>query len=360
MSTFTLSPMQAKERLRISLRADVPCFLMGQPSSAKSSIVKQLCEEEELYLIDVRLSQLMPSDLIGLPKVNEYTLEDSSVVQMSTYATLDTFPLECTPIPEGYKGFLIFLDEANQADKYTQGAMYKLVLDRMVHTRKLHPSTRIVLAGNRMSDMAVANKISSALKTRMTWINLEINPKEFISYVEDQVAKDIWNPIVLGFLNFRPDLINNFDPKKETETYASPRSYEMLSKELNAGLLDTGSTIYRAAIVGTIGESAGIDFCAFLDVMNSLPSIQQIESDPLNTVLPDENGAKYALGAYLANKVNKSNIDKVVDYLERIDEKDLLVLAYRMILPKYPMIAQNKKVLNTLGAIRHKLSNSNP
>ena len=91
--------------------------------------------------------------------------------------------------------------------------------------------------------------------------------------------------------------------------------------------------------------------------MNSLPSLAQIEKDPLKAPLPSENGAKYALGAFLADKVNKLNVDAVVDYLERIDEKDLMVLAYRMILGRYPQLATNKKVLNSLGAIRHKLNN---
>lgn len=351
MTTMTLTPAQTKERLRISLKSNIPCFVYGQAGVGKSSIIKQLCEEEQLYLIDVRLSQLMPHDLIGLPKVIQ---EDSNFY--ATYAPFDTFPLEGCSIPKGYKGFCIFLDEANQADKYTQGALYKLALDRMVHIYNLHPETRIILAGNRLSDNAIANKISSALKTRMTWITMETNKKEFLQYVEDQVAKNKWNPIVLAFLNFRPELINNFDPKKEVETYACPRSWEFLSKELDSGLLNIGSDIYVPAIIGTIGESAGVEFNAFLQIMHGLPTISQIESDPLNAPLPKESGAKYALGAFLSDKVNSSNVNNVVEYLERIPEKDLLVLSYRMILGKYPQIATHKKVLNTLGALRHKIN----
>ena len=352
MSTMSLTPTQTKERLRISLKANIPCFIMGQPGAGKSSIIKQLCEEEKLYLIDVRLSQLMPMDLIGLPKV----IQDESGTY-ATYAPFDTFPLEGCTIPDGYKGFVIFFDEANQADKYVQGAMYKIVLDRMVHIYKLHPETRIILAGNRLSDNAVANKLSSALKSRMTWITMEINNKEYLQYVEEQVVKGNWNPIVLAFLNFRPELINNFDPKKEVETYSCPRSWEFLSKELDSGLLDTGADIYLPAILGTIGETAGSEFNAFLQIMNGLPKLQQIESNPMIAPIPQESGAKYALGAYLSDKVNRNNVDQIVDYLERIPEKDLLVLAYRMILGRYPQLATNKKVLNTLGALRHKLSN---
>ena len=358
MTTLTLSPNQAKERLRVSLKANVPCFIMGSPSTAKSYTVKQLCEEEGLYMIDIRLSQMLPMDLLGLPKVMEMPTSNGEAGAFSTYIPFDTFPLEGCKIPDGYKGFCIFFDEANQADKYVQGALYRIVLDRMVHTYKLHPETRIILAGNKLSDNAVASKMSSALKSRMTWINVDIDKKEFLQFVEDRVVKGEWNPIILAFLNFRPELINNFNPKKDVETYACGRTWEFLSKELDNGLLDLGQEIYVPAITGTIGEVASIEFTSFLQIMNSLPSIKQIETDPLKAPLPSESGAKYALGAYLAEKVNNSNVNNIVEYLERIEEKDLLVLAYRMILSRYPQIAANPKVLNTLGALRHKINNN--
>ena len=56
MTTLTLSPNQAKERLRVSLKANIPCFIMGSPSTAKSHTVRELCKEEGLYMIDVRLT----------------------------------------------------------------------------------------------------------------------------------------------------------------------------------------------------------------------------------------------------------------------------------------------------------------
>ena len=364
MSLVQLSPQQTKEALRVALKADVVAMVTGMPASGKSSIVKQLAEEEELLLIDLRLSQIQSFDLIGLPKVNDVELPDGSLTQVSTYVPMDVFPLETYTLPvnpktgKQYKGALLFLDELNSADKYVQAASYRLLLDREVgNGLKLHPDCRIIAAGNRLADNAIVHKMGTAIRSRIIHIEMTVNRKEFLTYVEDQVSQGLWSPIVLAFLNFRPELINNFDPKKDVDTFASPRTYELLSKQLMNGLLDIGSEIYLPVILGTIGESAGSEFNAFLQIMNSLPSLQQIENDPANTPLPSENGAKYALGAFLADKVNKNNVDKIVDYLERVPEKDLLVLAYRMILPRYPQIMSNKKVLNSLSAVRHKLSN---
>lgn len=364
MATFQLTQNQTKEALRMALKADVVAMVTSSPAMGKSSIIKQLAEEENLYLIDLRLSQVQQFDLLGLPKVVETKLEDGSTQYQSSYIPMDTFPLERHELPinpntnKPYSGFCLFLDELNSADKYTQAAAYRLLLDREVgNGEKLHPSCRILAAGNKMSDSAIVHKMSTAVKSRIVHIELNVNPKEFSQYVEDNVVKGLWHSAILGFINFKPELINNFDPKKDTETFSSPRTLEMLSKLLQAGILDLGKEIYRPLIIGTIGESAGVDFCAFIDVMNDFPTIQQIEANPTGTNLPLENGAKYALGTYLAGKVNKSNLDQVVTYLERLPEKDLLVLAYRMILSQFPLLATNKNVISTLGGLRHKINN---
>ncbi len=110
MTTLTLSPNQVKERLRVSLKANVPCFIMGSPSTAKSHTVRTICEEEGLYMIDVRLSQMLPMDLLGLPKVMEMPSSNGEMGAFSTYIPFDTFPLEGCQIPQGYKGFCIFFN----------------------------------------------------------------------------------------------------------------------------------------------------------------------------------------------------------------------------------------------------------
>lgn len=274
---------------------------------------------------------------------------------------MSDFPIEGEELPlkdDGtpYNGFLLFLDELNSADKYTMGAAYKLILDREVGKYRLHPKCKVIGAGNRAQDKALTNKLISPMKSRLTHIEMKLDLSEFKEFVAGQVEKGNWHPTILGFINFKPEHINNFNPDKDTTTYACPRTYEMLSKQLSAGLIDLGAEIYHTVITGIIGEQAGVDFNSFLDIMGTLPSIEKIISDPLGASLPKEAGTKWALGSYLYDKINPNNVDPIVDYIERIPEGDIKVIIYRMMIGKYPMIIQNNKVVSSMGNIKKKLA----
>ena len=346
---YVLTQNQCKEALEVALKADTPTILTGSPGIGKSAIISSIAEKYKLKLIDVRVSQLMPSDLLGFPK---------EVNGKMTYVPMDVLPLDSDPIPQGYNGFLLLLDEFNSGDKYTQAASYRLLLDRAIGNYKLHPNCLILLAGNRAIDMAVVNKLVSPIKSRITHLEMVLDLKEFKEYVLDQTVQGNWNSLVMGFINFKPDQINNFDVKTigDVTTYACPRSYEMLSKQLNAGLLNLNPEIYKNVITGIIGEDAGNDFNTYVDVAKSLPTIQQIEADPINCPMPTDVGAQWALSALLFEGINNTNAKQVATYIERIHAGDVKVVIYRTILPKFPQIAQIPEVAKSLGLMKMKLN----
>ena len=284
-------------------------------------------------------------DLAGLVNPNK---EEGNF----SYLPLDEFPLENTPLPKGKQGFMIFLDEFNSADKYTAAAAYKLLLDRMIGKHKLHPNTRIVCAGNKLTDGAITHKLGTAIQSRVTHLELEINLKEWLEWCEKESN---FHPIIHPFLSFRPELINNFDPKKEVITYSSPRTWELLSKQLNAGLLSLPKDDYVPIIIGTIGEQAGGEFIAFLEVFSKLPSIQDIEANPTGCDMPEEIGAKWALGIHLADKINPINEQAIVEYLERMIESDIKVVVYRTLSKVYPSIKLNPTLQKSMKALRNQM-----
>lgn len=344
---YKLNHEQATSALKLALEANIVAFLKSQPAMGKSSIVKQLANQMGLELIDLRLTQLQPYDLAGLVYPNK---EKDNF----KYLPLDLFPLETDAVPDGKKGWLLFLDEFNSADRYTAAAAYKLLLDREIGNYKLHSEVRIICAGNNLTDGAIANNLGTAIQSRVIHLELDLDSKQWLNWLAKQ--KD-WNNLIYTFLNFRPETINNFDPEKEVITYASPRTWELLSKQLNAGLLELKSEVYTPIIMGTVGDTAGYEFISFLEIYSTLPSIDDIIADPNNCKLPDNISAKWALGAYLANNINSSNEDSLLTYINRIKETDIRVVAQRALVKKYPQVSNNKILQKSALELRNQLAN---
>lgn len=95
-----LSPKVLKECIKTCMKARLVPFIQGSPGMGKSAIVKEIADEYGLKLIDCRLSSMEPTDLLGLPWINNGKAE---------FNPYNLFPLEDTPIPNGYEGWLLFL-----------------------------------------------------------------------------------------------------------------------------------------------------------------------------------------------------------------------------------------------------------
>ena len=64
-----MTPNELKDNLSRLVACDLQtaAMLWGPPGVGKSSIVAQVAEENNMKLVDLRLSQLAPTDLRGLP-----------------------------------------------------------------------------------------------------------------------------------------------------------------------------------------------------------------------------------------------------------------------------------------------------
>ena len=139
---MSVSMKKAAEMVKQILSVNLVPFLQGSPGIGKSAIIKEVANGAKLKVIDLRLSQCEPTDLLGLPVLSE---------KKAKYKAFDTFPLEKDKVPAGYNGWLLFLDELNSAPRSVQVAAYKIVLDRMVGQEKLNDKVYIVAKGKIIS-----------------------------------------------------------------------------------------------------------------------------------------------------------------------------------------------------------------
>jgi hypothetical protein len=307
-SELTVKPSEAYNVIRKVLKSGRVPMLHGSPAIGKSSIIYALAAASKLLVIDLRLSQCEPTDLLGFPYLDKAR-------NKSGYTPMDTFPLETDAIPEGYNGWLLFLDELTSATPPVQAAAYKVILDRMVGNHKLHKMCFIVGAGNLESDNAVVHPMSSALKSRMTHLQLRLDVPEWIQWALDNGI----NHRITDYIQFRNDHLYQFDPNSLDMAYASPRTWhandDLLQKACDNNVLDPDFFIGSA---GNVGHGVTREFLAFCAYYGSLPTVASIIANPTGIDIPGEPGVLFALSGSIGRATTKDNIGELMKFIQRL------------------------------------------
>ena len=294
---------QAVSMIAKFIRARLVPMITGSPGIGKSNIVHQIAAEYGLKVIDMRLAQCDPTDLLGFPSIQG---------AKASYVPMDTFPVEGDPIPQGYKGWLIFLDEMNSAPMAVQSAAYKLILDRMVGNHKLHKNVAIVAAGNLETDNAIVQPMSTALQSRMAHLELIADAKEWV----DWASSNGIDYRITSYINFRPDALYTFSPDHTDKTYASPRTWEFANRVLQVADASTPEALPMLA--GTISEGVAREFLGFCKIHMSLPKLADIIAAPTTIAVPDEPSILFAMTGALGNNANKENIGALMKFIQRM------------------------------------------
>jgi len=245
-----------RHRIRIS------AMIWGPPGIGKSSIVAQTAQTNGLAFIDVRLSQLAPTDLRGLP------VPENGISRW--------YPPEFLP-RDGIG--ILFLDELNMAPPAMQGVAQQLILDRRVGSYVVPEGWFIWAAGNRKEDRAAVFDMPAPLANR--FLHLEVEP-DFESFKSYALVRGL-NEQILAFLSFRPTLLHRLDPQQPA--WPSPRSWEMASILHQAGL----------EIIPVVGAATAAEFHAYVELYRALPDLERILHGAGEGVpFPAEPSTRYA------------------------------------------------------------------
>lgn len=299
-------------------------MIHGSPAIGKSDIVRTIAAKFNLKVIDVRLSTYDPADMNGLPFFNT-----TGARNIAEYVPFDVFPIEGDKLPEGYKGWLVFLDELPSAAPSVQAAAFKLILDKMVGQRKLHSHALLVAAGNMEDDGAIVNPLPTPLQSRMINFHVYTDLNCFMKYALTQNI----DYRIAAFLEFKPDYVHYFKPDHDDLTFAAPRTWMFLDK-LIRGEPVTDADL--ALVAGCISSGVGAEFIAFCKIFDEVPKLSEILADPLKARCPeadDNPSLVYAVAGSLAQHASKDNLDKIVPYIERM-MMEFQVVAFRHIMAR--------------------------
>jgi len=296
----TISPSQLKTVLtQTVIPSGISAFITGAPGIGKSDLIRAVANDLDLEVIDIRASLLDPVDLRGLPSVGD---------GVTQWNMPDFFPKEGRGI--------IFLDEINVAPKLVQGALYQLVLDRKLGDYEVPEGWTVIAAGNRKEDRAIVQDAGTALGTRFIHFDLVPDLDDWTEWaVQDDsgIATE-----VLAFIRFRPELLHKFSA--DEKTHPTPRTWAFASKVFNT---NPDRALRLPLYSGCVGEAAAVEFTGFLDIMERIPSIDEVLMNPDGAEVPEAQDVAvlYALTASLAKRATKENVGKVFQYLKRLPEE---------------------------------------
>ena len=269
-----------------------------------------------LKVIDIRLAQEDPTALGGFPSI---------VNGRSTYAPPERFPLEGDKIPDGYSGFLIFLDEINSAPRSVISAAYKIVLDRMIGEKHLHPNVRMIAAGNLATDNAIVNEMGTAMRSRVVHIHVTTHADNWLDFA----AKAGFDSRVVSYLHYQANKINSFKQfgSSSDETFACERTWEFVSKILKANYPDETKPVpadVAPLLAGTVGSTA-YEFVTYTEAFKDLPTIQQVLANPCGCALPVAPAVRYLMTGMLVGNATMDNADKIATYVDRLPKEFAMV-----------------------------------
>jgi len=341
--TRTVTSVQARKSLLKAFKTRRPLFLWGPPGIGKSELVADLAEELGGHMIDLRLGQMEPTDIRGIPFYNR------------DLGKMDWAPPVELPDEElagQYPVVVLFLDEMNSAAPSVQSAAYQLILNRRVGKYRLPDNVVMVAAGNRESDKGVTYRMPTPLANRFLHQEMKV---DFASYQEWAVKNNIHKDVV-GYLSFSKQDLQDFDAKSASRAFATPRTWTFVSELLEDD--DGDDDTLMNLIAGTIGEGLAVKFMAHRKIAGRMPRPEDILSGKEKELNVKEVSAMYSLvismcyelkGA-IERKVSDKQFHDMADnffaYMMKNFETELVVMGARIALTTYNLPFQPTKLKN--------------
>ena len=295
----TVTSVEARRALLRCFKRQRPVFLWGPPGIGKSELVAGIANDLGGLMIDIRLSQMDPTDLRGIPFYNKDNgkMDWAPPIELPDAETASQYPI-----------IVLFMDEMNSAPPATQAAAYQLILNRRVGKYVLPDNVVMVAAGNRDSDKGVTYRMPSPLANRFVHLEMRVDFDSWQTWaVSNRIHKD-----VVGYISFAKGDLFDFDPRSAGRSFATPRSWtfvsELLDEDNDAGLTDL--------VAGAVGEGMAVKFMAHRKVSGQMPNPVEVLAGKVTELKVKEVSAMYSLTISLCYEL-KDAYDKANGKLDK-------------------------------------------
>lgn len=318
---------QFKKAFKYIIRTDLTPILVGKHGTGKTQVVRQLANENNADMVELRLGQMEVGDLIGLA---DFTTDKNGNKIATKFIKPDY-------LPTSGKG-IFFLDEINRATKDLHQATFQLVLDKRLHNYHMPKAVFdadgnwvdgwvVVAAMNPNTEDYVVTDISdSAYTDRFCFVKFEPSIDEWLDYGRSKG----FSSSVLSLVSKEPRLLDSAKEEFVLDfVKPSRRSMEELSK---VDLMRPEKEVLQNIAIGVIGTEATILFMKereeLLDRINAEEMLQKLDVKKLKKFVKEER-----------NDLIKLLTDGIVDLVKTRQAKDET---------KYPLSFEEDKNLATI------------
>jgi len=280
---------ELKKHIELFDKANVPLMIYGTFGIGKSDIVRSSAKDkaekypERTYidwmassdevkldalknpskyfaLIDIRLSQMEPSDIRGIPNIfNTQELPCLQTIPWS-WVMYITRPDACGTL---------FLAEINLAAPQIAASAYQIINDRVISDRHISPGVNIVAAGNTTRDTDIVYDMPNPLKDRFAELEVAFDSQAWLN----EWAPQHCHPMIYSFCTFKESWIHHLS-ENDSDKHVTPRGIERASKIINMFAKDSKgleiTPFLFDAIAGCVGNGWTVQFKAYLSVYQNL------------------------------------------------------------------------------------------
>lgn len=337
IDTLTLKPSESAIAIKHMVKVNLEnakqgkkrrgLFLWGAPGIAKSSVVEQVAKQLNFKLIDIRLTQMEPTDLRGIP----VPFKDDAGRAYVEWAVPMLLPKRdagertSTIVDEfghKYDGAIILLDELPNAAPSVQAGSYQIVLDGALGEWTCPDNVIVMAAGNRDTDKGSTFKMPTPLMNRFTHIEMTVDFMDFQTYA----LQSGFHKAVVGYLTAFKHELFQFEPTSASRGFPTPRSWESVSDILR-GDPNLPEMVQLALISGAVGDGVAVKFLEYRKNAEAMPAAIDILDGKVKELKRTDVSLCYALttamcyelrdSANRVSKASKENTKKEKDTLNK-------------------------------------------
>ena len=340
-----------REAILICKRAGISLMIWGKHGLGKSAIVSAAATENEMGIINLRLSQMEAADVRGLPDKSpdgrtvylppaEMPKGDLSWEEVQEMVVAEKDPAKQYSLAEKLqpriRSGILFLDESFRAQDDLQQCLFELVLDRKVGQYVLPPEWSIVCANNFFEGYLTNAFMDPAFLDRFCHIILsdgESTTQEWVNYMVQHHGDN-----AAEIIEFCAAAQENLDGRGSYElgfsVTPSRRSWDMVARVLASCEGEQFSEDAKTEVIaGLVGRDMALAFSRYKcpvkprDIIEN--GVKELEPKLRKLQRNQYVGLTWGLGSHLSNHMTEIKYIKVaLDYaewmLENTKEKDLI------------------------------------